>query len=131
MRAKVWQGSVNACCVCDGVRVLLVLWYVEVHKGDELVILDDHLIGLQLAQAQILFNCCWCSPSAMASSLVVCHDAARVIPLVGVPARNLHEGGVQHDASLGGEGEGDGVGLEVGGNQMPCSIAEEAFHVTL
>ena len=32
-----WQGSVNACCVHDDVRVLLVQWCVEVHIGEELI----------------------------------------------------------------------------------------------
>ena len=81
------------------------------------VTLDDHLIGLQVAQARIFFHCCWCSPSALASSLIVVRDAARVILPVGVPARNLHEGGDQYDVSLGGEGEGGGAGLEADGNQ--------------
>ena len=31
------QVSINACCVRDDVRVLLVLWYVEVHTGEEFV----------------------------------------------------------------------------------------------
>ena len=47
------------------------------------------------------------SPSALASSSAMCqkqvHYAARVVPFVVVPARNLHEGGVQLDASLGNE----------------------------
>ena len=38
-------------------------------------------------------------------------------------------GGAQHDASLGIEGEGDGVGLEVSGTQA-WPVAEAAFHVT-
>ncbi len=42
-------------------------------------------------------------------------------PHVVVPARNLREGGAQHDASLGIEGEGDGVGLEAGENQCLVS----------
>ena len=44
-------------------------------------------------------------------------DAARVIPSVGVPARNLHEGGDQYDVSLGGKAEGVRAGLEVDWNQ--------------
>ena len=32
-------GSMNACCVHGDVRVLLVLWYDEVHMGKELVCL--------------------------------------------------------------------------------------------
>ena len=45
------------------------------------------------------------------------HDAARTPPHAVVPAHNRCEGGAQHDASLGNEGEGDGGGLEVGGYQ--------------
>ena len=41
---------------------------------------------------------------------------ARVAPHVVVLAHILHEGGVQHDVILGTEGEGGGVGLEIGGN---------------
>ena len=40
---------------------------------------------------------------------------ARAVLLATVPAHNLHEGGVQHAVILGSKGEGDGVGLEVGG----------------
>ena len=40
------------------------------------------------------------------------HYAARVAPHVVVPAPNLHEGDVLHDASLGNEGEGGGVVLQ-------------------
>ena len=32
-----WQGGINLCSVCDDVRVLLVLWDVEVHMDTELV----------------------------------------------------------------------------------------------
>ena len=34
-----WQSSINTCSVCDDVRVLLVVWYVEVHLDKELVCL--------------------------------------------------------------------------------------------
>ena len=68
-------------------------------------VLDGRLIDLQFAQAQILFSCCWCFTFCIGILFVhvpdQVHDAARVVPLVVVPARNLHEGGVQHDASLG------------------------------
>ena len=68
-------------------------------------VLDGCLIGLQCTQAQILFTCCWCF--AFSSGILFghvpdrVHDAARVVPLVVVPAHTLHEGGVQYDASLG------------------------------
>jgi len=40
--------------VRDDVKVLLVLWYVEVHMDGHLSVLGGHLINLQLAQALIL-----------------------------------------------------------------------------
>ena len=42
--------------------------------------------------------------------------------MVIISARNLHEGGAQHDANQGVKGEGDGAGLEVSGNQ--CFVSE-------
>eukprot|EP00443_Scrippsiella_acuminata_P060151 CAMPEP_0115486672 /NCGR_PEP_ID=MMETSP0271-20121206/60553_1 /TAXON_ID=71861 /ORGANISM="Scrippsiella trochoidea, Strain CCMP3099" /LENGTH=94 /DNA_ID=CAMNT_0002914683 /DNA_START=314 /DNA_END=595 /DNA_ORIENTATION=+ len=59
------------------------------------------------------------------------HNAARVAPLVVVPSDQLHEGRVQHDASLGIEGAGDGACLEVRGHQGLIAIAQEALHVAL
>ena len=68
-------------------------------------VLDGRLIDLQFTQAQILFSCCWCFTFCIGILFGhvpnQVHDAARVVPLVVVPAHNLHEGGVQHDASLG------------------------------
>ena len=85
-----------------------------------MVTLDDHLIGLQIAQAQtlqLLLVFAFCLGILFGRVPGQVRDAARVIPPVGVPARILHEGGDQYDVSLGGEGEGGGVGLEVDGSQ--------------
>ena len=38
-----WQGSIDACCVCDDV----VLWCIEVHTGGNSFVLGGHLINLQ------------------------------------------------------------------------------------
>ena len=51
------------------------------------------------------------------------HDVTRAVPLAAVPAHNVHEGGVQHAASLGIKGEEDRGGLEAGGNQ--CLVCEQ------
>ena len=68
-------------------------------------VLDGRLIDLQSTQAQVLQSCCWrfsfCVGVLFGHVPDQVHDAARVVPLVVVPAHNLHEGGVQHDASLG------------------------------
>ena len=46
-----WQGSINAYCVRDVVRVLLVLWYFGVHSIKKSFVFDGDLINLQLTQA--------------------------------------------------------------------------------
>ena len=84
------------------------------------IVLDDHLIDLPQIRDRIVC-CCWCFTVCLGilvehvSDQV--HDAARTAPHAVVPAHNRCEGGAQHDASLGTEGEGDGGGLEVGGCQ--------------
>ena len=55
----------------------------------------------------------------------------RVAPLVVIPAHHLHEGRVQHDASLGIEGTRDGASLKVGGHKRLISVAKEALHVSI
>ena len=66
--------------------------------------LDGHLIDLQLAQAQInelllaLHLLLWHPPGHVPDQV---HYAARVVPLVVIPAHSLHEGGVQLDAGFG------------------------------
>ena len=100
-----WQGSFNACCVHNDVRVLLSCGTLKSTWVKNSFVLDGRLIDLQCTQAPILFSCCWCSTFCI--GILFGHvpeqvyDAARVAPLVVVPAHNLHEGGVQHDASLG------------------------------
>mmetsp|Transcript_49934 Transcript_49934/g.82173 ORF Transcript_49934/g.82173 Transcript_49934/m.82173 type:complete len:458 (-) Transcript_49934:7-1380(-) len=59
------------------------------------------------------------------------HHTGGVAPLVVIPAHNLHEGRIQHDAGLGIEGAGDWAGLEVSGHQGLIGVAKEALHVTL
>ena len=59
------------------------------------------------------------------------HHSAGVAPLVVVPAHHLHEGRVQHDASLRIEGAGDGAGFEISGHKRLISVAKVALHVTL
>ena len=44
-----WQGSINVCHVRDGVTVLLVLWYDEVHTIKNSFVLDGDLVDLWLA----------------------------------------------------------------------------------
>ena len=60
-----WQGGINACCVRDDVKVLLVLWYVEVHMDGNLSVLGGHLINLQFARALVFLGCCWCFASGL------------------------------------------------------------------
>merc|ERR1711972_303294 len=59
------------------------------------------------------------------------HDAARVAPLVVVPSDALHEGRVQHDASLRVECAGNGAGLKVRGHERLVAVAQESLHVAL
>ena len=49
-----------------------ILWYVEVHTGDELVVLDGLLINLHLTHVWIIFIAVGASPPDLAFTLAMC-----------------------------------------------------------
>ena len=49
-----------------------ILWYVEVHTGDELVVLDGLLNDLRFTQVRIVFVAAGASPSDLALILATC-----------------------------------------------------------
>ena len=81
-----WQGSVNACCVHDDVRDLLVMWYVEVHIGEE------HVYPWKPPDPSSAYSGSdpWYPPWPGARSDP---RRIRVAPHVVLLARNLREGG--------------------------------------
>ena len=59
------------------------------------------------------------------------NNTARVAPLVVVPGDELDEVGVEHDAGIGIEDGGAGVGLEVGGHEGLVAVSKDTLHLTL
>ena len=55
----------GAAVLTDDVKVLLVLWYGEVHMDEDLSVLGGHWIDLQLARALALLGGCWCFASGL------------------------------------------------------------------
>ena len=74
---------------------------------------------------------CLCLGILLGHVLDEVNHTRRVAPLVVIPAHHLHEGRVQHDASLGIEGARDGASLKVGGHKRLIRVAKEALHVSI